>query len=203
MATSKSVASALKILSRAFAGVVDAERIELYRVALDDLSDEQLGHAVVFIVKTHTGEFIPPPAVIRRAITAAKAPAVDVDATIRRIEKLAVYSPHVGMIYPGTQRVIDELGERAGYAYAAAGGPRVFSEHETTRDIARREFQTAMTEAAHRIDAGMGAIGSAPLETRAISERSSALDSERAERLIAETALGLSIDRPLAPAGQQ
>ncbi len=43
-----------------------------------------------------------------------------------------------------------QLGDAIAYAYAAAGGTRVFSDNEVSRDIAEREFQKAMTEAVNR-----------------------------------------------------
>ena len=63
----RAVANSLKILSRAFAGVVDEEKVELYRVALDDLTDDELAASVVSLVRGHTGEWLPNPATIRRA----------------------------------------------------------------------------------------------------------------------------------------
>jgi len=137
MASERAIAAALKMLGRAFAGVVDAERVELYRAALDDLTDEQMGAATVLVIRTHTGEFIPPPAVLRKAVAPAPI-AVDSAAIIRRIEKLATYNPNAGMIYPPTDVVREQLGDATAYAYAAAGGPRLFSENETGRDIATR-----------------------------------------------------------------
>ncbi len=158
MATSKAVLSALKMLSRAFAGVVDPERVELYRVALDDLSDEQLAAATVIVIRTHTGEFIPPPAVLRKAVAPAPV-AIDVAGIVRQIEKLAAYTPGAGMQYPAVRTVREELGESVGYAYAAAGGARLFAEDATTRSIAAREFQRAMTEAVSRPATALPLIG--------------------------------------------
>lgn len=149
MASSTAVSAALKMLARAFAGSVDVERIELYRAALEDLSDAELAAATTIVIKTHTGDFIPPPAVLRKAVAPAPI-AVDAHALVRRIEKLATYNPNVGMIYPATSVVHEQLGEAIAYAYAAAGGPRLFSEDDTGREIATREFQRAMAEAASR-----------------------------------------------------
>jgi hypothetical protein len=105
--------------------------------------------ATTIVIKTHTGDFIPPPAVLRKAVAPAPV-AVDAAAIIRHIEKLATYNPNVGMIYPPTSVVHDQLGEAVAYAYAAAGGRRLFAGDETGQSIAAREFQRAMAEAASR-----------------------------------------------------
>jgi hypothetical protein len=158
MASERAIVAAFKILSRAFAGVVDKERVDVYCAALEDLSDTELATAVTHVVKTHTGEFIPPPAVIRKAVAPAPV-AVDATAVIRKIEKLATYNPNVGMVYPRVEDVRTALGDAAAYAYAAAGGPRVFSDNETSRDIATREFQKAMADAANLPGSDLPIIG--------------------------------------------
>ena len=152
MATRDAVAAMFKVLSRAFAGTVDAPRFELYYVALDDIDDGALECATVFLVKTWTGAFIPPPAVIRNAAMPAPA-AVDVSAVIRQIEKLSIYNPNTGMIRPPVATVRDRLGEVVAYAYAASGGDRLFADDDVTRSIAVREFQTEITAA---VRAGKG-----------------------------------------------
>ncbi|HTE46506.1 MAG TPA: hypothetical protein VK636_14740 [Gemmatimonadaceae bacterium] len=166
MATNRAVVASLAMLGRAFAGVVDEERVELYRAALEDLTDEQLATATALVVKSHTGEFIPPPAVVRKAIAPA-ATTIDAVGILRRIEKLAVYNPNVGMVYPRVDVVREQLGDATAYAYAAAGGPRVFSDNEVSRDIATREFQKALSDAANRPHADLPILG-APTTPRAL-----------------------------------
>lgn len=185
MASERAVAAALKMLGRAFAGVVDVERVELYRAALEDLSDEQLQVATTLVIRNHTGEFIPPPAVLRRAVAPAPI-AVDSMAIIRRIEKRATYNANVGMIYPPTAVVHEQLGEAAAYAYAAAGGPRLFSDDATSRDIAAGQFTRAMVEAATRPQALLPVIGPESLGS----------DSAHVDALIRSTAKRLSAPEP-------
>lgn len=158
------------MLGRAFAGVVDEERIAVYCAALEDLSDEQLAIATAYIVKMHAGEFIPPPAVIRKAVAPAPV-VVDAAAVIRQIAKLGTYSPHCGMIYPAINAVREALGDAVAYAYAAAGETRVFSESETTREIAAREFQRAMTEIVNRPEGALPILNG-PRPDPAIAARS-------------------------------
>lgn len=158
MASNRAVATALKILGRAFAGIVDEHRIEVYAAALEDLSDGELATATAIVVKTHLGEFIPPPAVIRKAVAPAVA-TVDGEGVLRQVAKLATYTPTQGMIYPRVDLVRERLGDVIAYAYAAAGGTRVFSDNDTTRDIATREFVKAMTDAVNRPGADLPIIG--------------------------------------------
>lgn len=162
MASKRAVATALKMLGRAFAGVVDEPRIEVYAAALEDLTDEELATAATLVIRNYTGEFIPPPAVIRKAIAPAPV-AVDAPSIIRRIEKLMTYNPNMGMLPPPTETVRTQLGEQAAYAYAAAGGPRLFSDNETTREIAARDFQRAMAEAVGRPQAPLPVLGAGEL----------------------------------------
>lgn len=170
MASRQAVSTALKLLSRAFAGVVDATRVEVYGAALEDLTDEQIATATALVIRTHTGEFIPPPAVLRKAIAPAT-PAVDASAILRQIEKLAIYNANSGMIYPPVVVVRQELGEAIGYAYAAAGGPLLFAEDETGRSIAQRDFQRALREANERPQAALPVIttDSLPTDPRVVS----------------------------------
>lgn len=177
MASSRAVVAALKLLGRAFAGTVDVERVELYRAALIDLTDEQLAAACLVVIRTHTGDFIPPPAKIRAAVGADTITPVDVDATIRQIEALSMYNAASAMIRPSVAVVRVQLGEAVAQAYAAAGADRIFREGDDTgRDIARRDFATALQEWTRRSSAGLLPSGVEP--------RVKELD-RRAQRLIA------------------
>lgn len=155
MASKQGIYAAFKVLSRAFAGTVDAEKVDLYHAALEDLSDEAIATATVKVVKEWTGQFIPPPALIRNAVGANATPVIDVDSIRYHIEKLGEYNPNVGWIYPSNQKVQAILGESIAVAYAIAG-KALFSENETTASIATREFREALeTEVRH---SGMAAI---------------------------------------------
>jgi hypothetical protein len=168
------------MLSCAFAGDVDEERLNLYSAALEELSDEELARATTIVVKTHTGGFIPPPAVILKAVAATR-PTVDVDAMIRSIENLGKYSPHVGKIYPRVEAVRQALGDGMAYAYAAAGGKQLFSENDVSRQIATREFQKA-AEYVVSLPAGspLPVIGG-PLESKSLPSPVEPLDDADGE----------------------
>lgn len=187
MASKAAVVAALKLLGRAYAGVIDAAKVDVYHAALDDLTDADVQRAVAAVIKSHTGDFIPPPAVLRKAVAPAPV-AVDADAILRRVEQLATYNAAAGTIYPSTATVEQQLGDAIGYAYASAGGPRVFSDNATTRDIARRDFQNALRDAVSRPDAALPVIGGRALPAGA--------DPVRA--LITGVADSLRIDRGAA-----
>lgn len=158
MASKPAIVAMFKLLTRAFAGTVDEARVEVYCAALDDLTDDEIRTATTRVIKTHLGEFIPPPAVLRKAVAPAPL-AIDSGAIVRQIEKLAVYTPGGGMVYPPTCVVARELGSAVAYAYAAAGGSRLFSENETGRSIALREFERAMLDASNRPDKELPLLG--------------------------------------------
>lgn len=154
MASEQAVMAALKTLARAFAGIVDGERVELYHAALEDVSDAQLAQATVKLVRTYAGEFIPPPAKIRAAIGMDQVAPSDVDATLSAIERLSIYNPHSGMIPPSVVRVREALGAAVAEAYAEAGAQRLFSENQTGREIARAAFAPALTAWQQRASVG-------------------------------------------------
>lgn len=159
MASTKAVVASLKILARNFAGPVDEGRVDVYAAALEDVTDEQLAAATVRVIKTHTGEFIPPVAVIRREAGADQAPAVDVDSAVRRISQLATYNPATGMIYPCVHVVREEFGDAIAYAYATAGSTLLFDGDDIGRAIARREFHKALERAAKTPGARFEVLG--------------------------------------------
>lgn len=168
MASVRAVATSLKMLGRAFAGVVDDAKIEVYHAALERLSDAELAAATAHVIRTYAREFIPPPAILLEAVAPAPV-VVDAPSILRQIEKLGAYNPSSGIVYPRADIVRDKLGEAAAYAYVAAGGPRIFSENETTRSIAEREFAKAIAEAANRPQSALPIIGGEPSRPRLVS----------------------------------
>jgi len=173
--------ASLTILSRAFAGVVDAARADLYTAALDDVSDEQLEAATVRLVRTHSGEFIPNPATIRNACGANHVPAQDVDAVLKGIERLGSYNPNTGWNAPRVSLVREEMGDAVAEAYGAAGGSRVFADNETTREIAARDFGKALVLAESEV--GRTAL---PLEHKRLPGKRRADGPERIGDILGE-----------------
>jgi hypothetical protein len=183
MATERGVATMLKILGRAFAGTVDSAKVETYHAALEDLSDEQLATAAAKVIKTHTGEFIPPPAVIRAAVSADSVLPSDADAVLSKIKALSHYNSNRGMIRPPVAVVARTLGQAVAEAYAEAGAEALFSDNETTASIARQKFAPALTQWVQRAKHGalpapkFAAVGGGTvlglLESAATPERAS------------------------------
>lgn len=149
MASRRAVGAALTLLVRAFAGEVTKERIELYHAALDDLTDDQLARAVTRVLKTRTDDFLPPPAVLLEAAGVNVAPVLDAERILQAIDAAGTYTPS-GRINLREHEVRDCFGDVIADAYSeAGGGTRLFSNNETTRDIAFRDFQRGLQDALH------------------------------------------------------
>lgn len=145
MASERATTAALTLLSRAFAGEVDAERIAVYVAALEDLTDAEVAAAAALLVKTHVGEFIPPPAVIRRAVLGDETPRLDIDRIIREISRMGEYvSGEVGWVGPSPRRVRELAGSAIAEAYAEVGASRLFAGDQRAREFAAAEFGKAL-----------------------------------------------------------
>jgi len=148
MASRRAVSAALKMLALTFAGDVSGERVDLYAAALEDVTDGALAAATLQLVKTHKGEWIPVPAVIREAAGVDALP--DIDALIRRIDRLGEPNPGYGWLSPDVETVRMAMGDAVADAYADVGAERLFADQATTRDIARHDFRRALALAARR-----------------------------------------------------
>ena len=145
MATRQAVLATLTMLAREYAGTVTEEKADLWLAALEDVSDVALAAAVATVIKTHTGGFIPPVAVIREAAGANALPAIDAGRLLREIDRLGEHNPATGWQSPSVEVVRQIKGDAVADAYAAAGGPeRLFEGGATTREIAAREFAQEM-----------------------------------------------------------
>jgi hypothetical protein len=142
MASRLAVLKSLKMLSLAFSGDVTEERVDLYAAALNNVPDDKLATATVRLIATHKGEWIPVPAMIRDAAGANAIPRIDVDATIRLIDRLGDYNPNTGWRSPSVETVRDAMGDGAADAYGAVGGgSRLLDATDPlTREIAARDL---------------------------------------------------------------
>lgn len=165
MATRRAVTASLKMFTLTFAGDVSVERIDLYTRALEDVDDTALAAATVRLVKTHRGEWIPVPAVIREAAGANAVPALDTDELLRAIDRAGTYNPAAGWQSPCVETVRCLFNEHVARAYAEAGGPsRCFADNETTRAIAARDFDRELKATVRRLGPGAVALLSAGQE---------------------------------------
>ena len=137
MATSSAIRKALAVLQAVFARDITPELAEAYRIALADVSDDDLGVAVGRCLQTCM--FFPVPAELRGAIHVDQAPKVNAADVIAKIASLSTYMP-TGYAHPSVPVVRDKLGAAAAEAYGFVGSRRLFSENQTTRDIAERDF---------------------------------------------------------------
>lgn len=112
----------------------------LYYVTLSDrLTTEQFESAAQRVFAEYSDFGFPPPAVFFAQVP----PVVDGQKILRQISKMSTYSAHVGMIPPNVGQVRDAMGDVIADAYASAGSNRLFSDDDTTRSIAERDFQKA------------------------------------------------------------
>jgi len=132
-----------KPLSKALFGV--------YFTALEDMSNEAFGHAVLALMKTFVPtrqEWFPFPGTIRRAA----APYVDVDAeAVRAFEavlKASDYDPVRGQVWT-FQRVAMRVSFLAAESFTAAGHSRAFASEQGEGDLPflRRRFVEAYKKA--------------------------------------------------------
>ena len=132
----------LTMLAREYAGTVTEEKADIWLAALEDVPDAALPAAVTQVIKTHTGGFIPPVALIREAAGANTKPRIDVEYILRRIGRLSGYNPTIGTTPPRVEEVRRELGDEVADAYGAVGGgARLLGGSDpTTREIAARDF---------------------------------------------------------------
>lgn len=144
MASRVAVAKAMAVLGATFPRDVTKELVAIYAGALQDVDDAALERAVGQAVATL--RYFPVPAELRD-LAGANRVAIDVEPVLARIVAMGSYLPTSGTTYPSVQRVREVLGDGVAEAYSLAGGARVFSGNETTRDIARREFAEALRDA--------------------------------------------------------
>lgn len=139
MADTKTISRALAILAEVWPRPLTPELVKIYQVALQDVDDETVLRAVRRAVTE--SKFFPVPAELRTLAGVDRQLVVDAEALLDRIAGLGQYHPASGMRWPSAAAVRQLVGEHVGDAYAVAGGgARLFSGHETTRGIARREF---------------------------------------------------------------
>lgn len=146
MATSNAIKKALAILQSVFPRDLTPELAEAYHLALADVDDDTLGESVGVCLRTC--KFFPVPAELRAAMPRPRALPVDAMGVARQIQSLGHYNPH-GWVYPSVKTVREKMGRAAAEAYGTVGSDRLYSENETTRGIAERDFAQVLREEIH------------------------------------------------------
>lgn len=144
MATQIAVGQALAILQATYPREITATMAEVYHTALRDLTDAQVEEATGRCVREC--KFFPAPVELRKRAGIVHEP-IDYDELLRKIQGLGAHNPHVGWLNPRAETVRERYGDDVATAYALAGCGRVFSDNETSRDIARQEFRKVLEEA--------------------------------------------------------
>jgi hypothetical protein len=146
MASPRAIAAVLAYLHELYpTREIGVATSDAWALTFADWDDETLTACARSAAATPGRVFFPTPGEIAEQ-RAGVAPVVNGAAILRQIEKLSAYSPQAGLIAPPVVKVREEFGALAADAYARAGAHRCFSNDETTRSIAQREFQKALEE---------------------------------------------------------
>ncbi len=146
MASREAIARGIALLHECFPSrPITDETGNAFALVFADTSDREFLTACANLAKQPGRVFFPTTGELQAALK-PRAP-IDLDRLCDAISSLGEYNPNVGWIYPRTQTVIDRFGAAIGAAYAHAGCARIFSDNETSRDIARREFAGALDTA--------------------------------------------------------
>ena len=122
---------------------VTAETVAFYALGLEELTDDQVKVATRLAARDCT--FLPSPAELAKLVGAHRV-VFDVEPILDAIRALGSYLPTSGTTHARVERVREALGDGIAEAYSCAGGARMFSGNETTRDIAQREFAEALRD---------------------------------------------------------
>jgi hypothetical protein len=161
MASPRAIAATLAFLHELYpTRDITPATSDAWALTFAEWTDADLTAAAQKAAATPGRTFFPTPGEIAESLVATP-PVINGAAILRQIEKLSAYSPQVGMIAPPVATVRGHFGEQAADAYAMAGAHRCFSNDDTTRSIAQREFQKHLEEYAaspnevrHRIESG-------------------------------------------------
>lgn len=147
MANDTTIAGVLAFLHELFpTRPVTPATLDAFSLIFADWPDAELNRCAVEAARESGRTFFPTPGEIAAYRAHYLPPVMDHEFVLRQIEKLSVYNPHRGMVPPRIDEVREKLGAHVAAAYALGGGCRIFADGETTRDIARREFEKALQD---------------------------------------------------------
>jgi hypothetical protein len=170
MASNNTITDVLALLHELYpTREIGANTAPAWAMAFAEWDDATLQSCVRQAATTPGRAFFPTPGEIAAFKPTGTPLAFDVEKVLRQIDALGTYSPMAGRIptYPGAVRLA--LGDIVADAYATVGGERLFSDDETTRNIARRDFVSRLTEYAKIPD--IRPLIASPAEPRKIAPR--------------------------------
>lgn len=144
MASTQAIAKALIAMQGIQVREITTVMTESFVFALRNVSDSDVERGVGRAIETL--RFFPSPGEFREVCGANSAPPIDIDLLCRSIQACGEYHANIGWVDPPVRVVIERFGEAIGAAYAVAGASRIFSDNDTSRDIARREFQAELSQ---------------------------------------------------------
>lgn len=147
MANPRAIAATLAYLHELYpTREIGAATSDAWAMTFVEWTDDELLEAAKRAACTPGRSFFPTPGEITALRLGDAPPVVNGAAILNQIEKLSAYSPQAGMVAPPVNTVREQFGPLAADAYATAGAHRCFSNDDTTRSIAQREFQKALEE---------------------------------------------------------
>lgn len=154
MASPKAIATGLGLLHESYPTRDVTEKTgEAWRILFADIEDGAFLSACTALAVERGRTFFPTPGELMALANPAPPPA-DVEGILAQIHDLGEYGP-TGWRYPRLETIREALGEAVASAYSEAGGGRCFanadaSGQSVSRDIARREFASALRREANR-----------------------------------------------------
>ncbi len=150
MANTAAIKLGLRVLHEAFpTREITKQTGAVFHELFRDTPDEDFLAACRTLATQRGRTFFPSPGEIAAMLTPRAA--VDLDRLLEAISDQGQRS-YSGFIYPRIERVRLVFGDAIASAYAFAGASRLWSNSETSRDIARREFREHLdTEAGPEI----------------------------------------------------
>lgn len=109
-----------------------------------DVSDGRFTAAGFVLMRQPDRKFFPTPGELEAVLRAGGEPALSAPELLQQISRLGQRNPQGAWVFPRVETVRGIMGEVVAAAYGFAGGNRLNSDSPTTREIAERDFATAL-----------------------------------------------------------
>jgi hypothetical protein len=147
MASAEAIGTVLALLHEYYPNrPLSPNTLAAWRLAFVDIPDADLSAAVMLVAKQPGRTFFPTPGEIFAVLTEKIAPP-PTEELLRSIQQLGFYTPQHGWINPRVDAVRECFGDAIASAYGYVGPGRLYSDNDTTREIARRDFGLALLDA--------------------------------------------------------
>lgn len=143
MASKKAVARMLAVMHEGYpTRPITKNTPQVWFALFRDVADDALLAAVFSVCNEPGRTFFPTPGDIRAYLAPPK-PVINADEILNSIAGMSQYTPH-GYLHARPEQVRARHGAAVAIAYGQVGANRLFSDSETTRSIAERDFAIAL-----------------------------------------------------------